>query len=363
MSQIGDSSPDSSLAGKTLPPPPPTGNLEVTIRTLASDLELIGKSGGVLRGGSGQVSVVGVGGKITAAPAAFDASGSGMPAVAAGPKRDNTQVIIWTIVAVVGTIILFLVGYYFIPLIVNTGSKNGDGANVSAGTKATSTGTTGTGTGTTKPPVTPISLGHTTFFRTSTPAISFNTYVNNLPPDRASFVKTLTDSVNAQATSGNGTFYEVIPKGLSEKLYSWSDLTSLLGAGSIASDFLTANFERDYTFFVSKSGSGQAQPTNLATGYIFKLQKGKNPLLLQRDALAIENDSLGLSALFLTDPGIPNENFTDTQVSGQPTRTLTFTTGTGSAAKIQTFRYGWFFGQYLIMSTSDDGLKAAIERL
>jgi len=64
-----------------------------------------------------------------------------------------------------------------------------------------------------------------------------------------------------------------------------------------------------------------------------------------------------INNLFITPPGMPDPNFKDSLVSGEPVRELHYSSGAS-------LFYGWFVGnEYLVISTSKEGLQDALGRL
>src|SRR3989344_6706929 len=114
-------------------------------------------------------------------------------------------------------------------------------------------------------------------------------------------------------------------------------------AAGIPDTFLTGNFEDYFTAFAFRDRNG------IWPGYALKLKGGKLPILLQQDAFAIE-DSRSLSNLFWMFPGTPDSGFRDSQIDGNPIRTLSF------SSPGATFAYGWF-KNYFVFGTSVDALR------
>jgi len=161
-------------------------------------------------------------------------------------------------------------------------------------------------------------------------------------------IRSLRALSQAAADHPDDTFFEVVPRGIGGKPMTFAEFAALLGAGSLDQSFFQSYLSRDYTAFVKKI-KGVLYP-----GYIFKLKSGQNPILLQQKTMALESNPDDFRGLFMSDPGAAQGTFRDTQVSGQPARILPF------PASSNTLLYGWFFNTYLVMSTSDAGLKDAI---
>lgn len=90
-------------------------------------------------------------------------------------------------------------------------------------------------------------------------------------------------------------------------------------------------------------------------GYAFKLKSGTDPAFTATSTVKIEQ-STNLAALYLTGPGTASKNgFKSGSVAGVNTRYLSFSNGAS-------LNYGWF-DNYLVISTSFDGFKKAVELL
>jgi hypothetical protein len=113
---------------------------------------------------------------------------------------------------------------------------------------------------------------------------------------------------------------------------------------------LAQNFNPDFTFFIYKEKKG------FWPGLITQLKPEKNLIVLKPEIAKLEN-STNLERLFITKPEGEKGLFRDVLLSGQPARVLDFSVS--SPAK---FIYGWFHN-YLVISTSEVGLKEAIGRL
>ncbi|MDP2650798.1 MAG: hypothetical protein Q8P04_01755 [bacterium] len=91
-------------------------------------------------------------------------------------------------------------------------------------------------------------------------------------------------------------------------------------------------------------------------GYVFKLKSGTGIAAVQTSTAKIEQ-STNLAALYLASPGTASKNgFKSGSVAGVNTRYLSFSSGAS-------LNYGWLVNNYLIISTSFDGFKKAIELL
>jgi hypothetical protein len=309
------------------PPPPPDASLEVTVRTLASDIESLKKSGG---------NAIGL-------PGASMTITGGDSAVL---REKISRTLIWTLVFAVGTIVLFFVGYYLIPIITDRKVRSSEFSIAGQNMKETANNTISTqGTSTEA-----TYFGHTSYFTKSPSATEDFDPLHDVQGviNKASVValiETLTK------TKVSGALFELVTKGAEERPLPWSGITELFGAQGLDRDVFREAFSRDFTFFVWRDAGG-AWP-----GFIFKLKEDKSPLLVQKQMLAIESPASNFAELFLREPEDAPASFVDTQVSGQPARALVFPKSS------TTFAYGWFFGKYLIMSTSLEGLKQALLKM
>ena len=113
---------------------------------------------------------------------------------------------------------------------------------------------------------------------------------------------------------------------------------------------IAESFSPDFAFFLHRDKDG------VWPGYVFRLREGETPLLLQPRIARIEGHVSTIGNFFLTVPGSPQGEFADIQLSGQPLRALAF------ERPGAVFTYGWFHGNYLIMSASFEGLRQALAR-
>ncbi|GEM_PF-2415529 len=155
--------------------------------------------------------------------------------------------------------------------------------------------------------------------------------------------------------SATSTFFEIQPQSSDDQPLSANDFFSSISGGVLDSNFLASAFNPDFTVFLYKDKNGLAGQAGLWPGYILQLKANQTPLLLKPDAAKVESASSNWQNLFLQSPGAPAGVFRDAILSGQPVRVLNFSDGKSVLA------YGWFFNKYLIISTSLDGLKQAIQ--
>lgn len=113
--------------------------------------------------------------------------------------------------------------------------------------------------------------------------------------------------------------------------------------------FLDQNFNPDFTFFIYKNKNG------FWPGFVIKLAKDKNWVVVKPEVAKLER-SANLADFFITEPGERVGDFKDKLVSSQSARVLSYSKAPASLI------YGWFH-DYLVISTSEEGLKEAVGRL
>lgn len=324
-----------------VPPPPPDAPLEVVIRTHASDLTLLAKSGGSTAGFSGASVTVG------------QARGAASPA--SGEKKSQT--FIWITVFAVGAVVLFFVGYYLIPLL-SGGVKRSPSVPASGGKQMPEKQAGALPAQQKALPAEPAFFGHTSFFREAPEEIKeFDPYHTVLGPiDRASVVATI-DLLTKDA-GASGALFELVTKGSEGQPLTWGEFAGFMGASALDQDIIRDSFARDFTIFVWRDARGAW------LGFIFKLKDGLAPFIVQKQIFSIETPVENFRNLFLIPPASSTRlpagqagAFADVQISGQPARSLAF------QKPAVTFTYGWFFKNYFLMSTSEEGLKQALSRL
>lgn len=319
----------------SVPPPPPDAPLEVVIRTRASDLALLAKSGGSTAGLSGASITIGKAGEGAALPA---------------PRGKGSQTLVWTVVFVVGAVVLFFVGYYLIPLVGSGVKRQAPGAAKTAAQKESAPSGASSSAPAAKP-AEPAFFGHASFFREAPDAVKeFDPYHTiSGPIDRASVVATI--DLLTKSTGAAGALFELSTKSAEGRPLTWGEFVGLMNASALDEDIIRDSFARDFTVFVWRDVGG-AWP-----GFIFKLKEGLAPLLVQKQMFSIETPAENFRNLFPVPPASSTRGFSDVQISGQPARSLAF------QKPAVTFTYGWFFKNYFIMSTSEEGLKQALSRL
>lgn len=302
---------------RTVPPPPPKGELEVSIRTLASDLSLLKRTGGVSSFSSPRT------------PSASQA----LPQTP-GPSRDTFLLFVWVLIGVMGTAILFFLGYTVLPKLVG-GSAGSPSLTSSSSPKKTVQSEA------------PVSFGHQSLFRTPVPELSVSLGSFSTPPTRATLSRSIADRMSG---ASGGDLEELVIQDVSGKDLSFSDTLALFESRAFSEPFWRTKFNPSVSFGLFKDAYG------ISPVYVLKLADGENPIALQQNILSLEDMSADDTLrLFLTDPGEPIGGFMDAQVSGQPVRLQRFASAS--------FVYGWFFSKYLIVGTSEAAVKAAIQKL
>jgi hypothetical protein len=313
---------EETIGTQSMPPHLPPSNMEIRVRTMASDIESVRRGGGLL-GLSEKISI--------AMPREGAAPDTNVPV---GPfsepkKKTGTYIIL----GVVGVAALFAVGY-FLPLLI--------ASNKGVPTTPIAPGGGNAATAPITPPIKTAS--HVSFFA--------------IPAD-ANF------PIEISASSGIASLAEWLQSsklaeaGLSEApltvsggaIYGWDNFILALGLQTTNKNFFDSNFESDFTSYVYKDTNG-AWP-----GFVFKLKPGLNPLLLSGETPKLEADNAFIYSIFPQLPGGAAASFTDAQISGQPVRELGFTN------KPAAFVYGWVKNKYLVIGTSEAAFGVASPRL
>jgi hypothetical protein len=117
-------------------------------------------------------------------------------------------------------------------------------------------------------------------------------------------------------------------------------------------DFYNTHFEKDFTLFALRERAGGVWP-----GYVFKRKEGDMASLSAQIDAIVKGSPSSLGSLFLFSSGNATGTFSEFQVVGQTVSMIQFTSPRAVVA------YGWFFNKYLIVSTSEAGLREAVRRL
>lgn len=324
---------DTRREESAVPPPPPTP-IEVSVRTMESDLEYMGRS---LEEASQSAS---------AAPAQVQERqvSSSLASILSEPEpetsRNRANLFIWGIVVAVGVIVFFFTGYFFLPLILEEKSAEQTPPAASAPADLSAT----------KPaPVSPVFLGHQSFLRSSPDETFDLQFSGQANPAYYNLYLSDLSAILSQAKNGS-KFVEVKLTRSDGQAFAWTQILALLGVSAVKKNFWLDRFEQDFTFFAYREG-GVWYP-----GYIIKLKTGQSPLILQPAVLKIESDA-NLKNFFLTPPGEAQDNFRDAQISGQPVRLQDWSEFDSALV------YGWLYNQYLVISASEVGYREAMLRL
>ena len=304
-------------------PPPP----QVEVRTMGSDIQSITK-GEPMPVPETVLSPSSDKDPVFRPETQFDASQFGVEGPSGGKSK---RLWVW-ISASVAVIVVVVVGYVVWPMIFGGIEETPPLPQVD--------GTTPPPTTEPPPPVIEVKEHHSFF----SPSASVKTEVLLTSIDRASASAAL-QSVSANKLA-NGTLQEVAILDQNRSQVPFLNYIKNF-VTTLASDQMTPWFEDDFTAFLYYDGSG------VWPGYIAKVKNAVNLDEVRANISVIEGSEL--ARFFLMDPGTFGQ-FKAGQVNGQATR---YAVGSmGSAA----FNYG-VIGNYLIISTSYNGLKASLPLL
>lgn len=305
--------------------PAPTS--DVKIRTMNSDLQNMGLGGGIPQMTVAQIPAVDLN-PVTPAPVIS------VPTSSTGSKK-----FLYLIISIVGIAVLFALGFFLPKLLFN----NQPTTQTAEKPKPTQQGTVTTPTSTTPKPSETPSLVHISFFKSSAGTPTNVPIADNLTTENVSGL------INQQTAASSASFLEMTftKEG---KSVSWKQFMNLYGWTFLPENFFTDNFKEDFTAYMHKDSFG-SHP-----GYILELKPEATVVLLRSQLLKIESDPTQIAKFFLSSPNNPAATFGDSQINGQPVRTLKFGSG-------ETFYYGWFNNQYLVFATSEEGIKTAFSKL
>ncbi len=153
----------------------------------------------------------------------------------------------------------------------------------------------------------------------------------------------LVTAIPSNATSG---IYEVALSDKSGNALSASDVLPII-TSSMSSSSITAGFQPDFTLFLYKDNQG------VWPGYILSANSTSSMSAAQALAVKLESTT-DLANFYLADPGSFGV-FKDGKLG-------TYSTRYAVSANKDALNYG-FFGNYLIISDSYNGLKAAVANL
>jgi hypothetical protein len=302
----------------------PTSPMDVNIRTMVSDIRSMGESGGGMPIG-----------KSIAVEIKND---NGIQS--ANPPTKKPRLSLWIIVAIIGASVLFLASYYLIfPFI--SGLSNSGVSPVEEIENKTNTGLPSK--------TAAVFLGHESFFVGRVDSL----VVVKLPLSQVvSSINSYRSQIASLTTTPSDieSFFEINIQSQDGRQLSFVEFTNAIGADIFNKDFLLDNFGQDFTTFVYKDSSG------IWPGFVLKPNDNKPPLLLKSQITKIEKPNDSIQNIFITSPSSPL-TFRDGQIDSQPVRILEF------SDKSSKLIYGWFLNKYLVISTSEDGLKEAIGKL
>ncbi len=303
-------------------PPPPN---EVSIRTLDSDVRSMALSGGNFP---------------QSERVAFQLN---KPVSSVGIGKSSTSVLKVTLWIVLGLFVLGALIYFIYPLV---SPSDGEGVN---GDNAVSISTSSPTLPPVPPSVTIPKFDHKSFFKK--PADTVLEIKFNYPVTSVLDLETYNQKISnlLQGSRSTSTLVELEVKGGNDRPLALSQFWTASGIRLLPEDFWAQEFNPDFTFFVFRNKDGDWP------GLVTKFVEGRSWLVLKNRIVAMES-SADLEELFVVAPGNRFGGFADTLVSGQPARALEF-------SKPSTrFVYGSFHN-YLLISTSLEGLKEAVARL
>lgn len=313
-----------------IPAPP-----EVKVRTMESDKEMITRGGGAFTGGSGETA----GADELRVNPAFSSGVARAPQPYKEPFIAFVKpwmVILLGVIAIVG-IVAFLVYAFLLPAISRTPSTEGPSPSLVLPN-----------------PIQPIEEdagAHVSFFRIppedTTEVILASGPVSNVS-DLQTYGQKLASSISESSRVSG--FFEVNIRRSDGVLITLDSFLSKIDAKIFENDFLTKNFSSDFTAFAYKDKNG------IWPGYVIKLKKGENQLLIQKDVASRIENSPYLINFFVAPSGLINGGFRDGAMGVRPIRYAAFASGAE-------FSYSWFNASLLVFSVSRAGLEKAFEYL
>lgn len=318
-----------------LPPPP-----EIKVRTMESDLAAIASGAGNVQG------------ERVEAPRAFPAPPGDTTALIphAGGRARETFLAIVNSRAVLfsGFIaILALLGFLGYLIVYPTFFARRDSPPAGSGTGETPRGDTA-------PRVPAEEFTHESYFRIPADealTLSFSRGAISSARDLETFGQRLTRI--AREAHAPSRFIEIAMLRGDGTALAVSEFFSLINAPVLRREFLAENFSPDFTAFVERDGE------HIYPGYVLRLKAGRTPLSLEAGVRALEI-SPHLSNIFPTHPGEPAApGFEERELGSKRVRYEVFRSPGGTASE---FSYAWF-NDYLILSTSEAGMRDAFERV
>jgi len=325
--------PPASASLSNVPPPPP----EVKVRTMRTDLESIMESGG----GLPQFQTV-----------RLNVAEVGRGAKARGRNRLFLVLVVVAAVALLG-VIIYLAYKIFLPQLntrVNTPNAAAVPEAAAPFLPSVSLPAPRQPTSTQNPAPAQVSSHHSLF---QIPADQFLRFVApSTSTTNAAELETFNQKLSAllKTASSTSAIIEVEVDVESGRNLTVSEIWSAAGTDVIDPTVISAHFNSDPTYFIYRDKNG------FWPGYVLILKSGENWLFVKPKTASLEN-SEKVQNFFLAKVGAPDpRGFQDSVWNGNPIRALSFSSPTS------TFAYGWF-KNYLILSTSLDGLKEALARL
>ena len=250
--------------------------------------------------------------------------------VPAPPTDGNSSFWVWAVVAASGVAVLFLIGYFLLPMFFPRQTSPPPSSSA-------------------RPPALPAASPAADFF-------AHRSYFQS-PADATVTAYVTKDDLWTEVrrslaeASSSASVIEVDLEDNDGRPLSLVQFLEMAGIGGSSLESFGSKFQTDLTFFIYRDSRG------VWPGFAAKLKSGQSPFSLQSLTLALEGDVAVLSAMFLDPPGSFQGGFEDIQVSGRPARSLLF------ASPGAALTYGWFRNEFLILSTAQEGFRQALLRL
>ncbi len=329
--------------GGTVVPPPPDADsslTQVAIRTMASDLAMLGQTGGSTPLGE----TLSISFDKTHKPeeeGSVTVAGPNEPK--ANPIKPYLGIIVKIVLGILGLGLVIGLGYYFAPKFM-------------AALQSTPTNTPPQPPPPGKlpdiPPP-PTSSIHASFLRLGADAqISIN-----IDPTKPATSPTVFSSEVAKALENvdqRSSLIELGIRKLNAEHLTWPEFLTARNALLLPIDTFVQNFEPDFTAFLYRDAKG------IWPGYIIKLKSQHSPIIFGTTLLGSEKNIPAFMNLLVTAPSVPPGTFHNARIVGEPVRSLDFATTKGDVEA--TLSYGFFYGDYLIFSASDDGLRQILQK-
>lgn len=189
-------------------------------------------------------------------------------------------------------------------------------------------------------------ISHQSFFAAE-PAEDINFIFDKSPVTQAAQLQTYGQKLTAFLDNAGITsdFTELSIQRTDGAFFSIQEFLPLINGEILEASFLEEHFEKDFTAFVYKDRNGYWP------GYVLRLKGATIPSLLQIE------DSPNIVNLFLASPGDPQGAFEERQIDGRSVRARSFSEPGAM------FGYAWHDARYLVVTTSEGGLRRAFEHL